>query len=82
MGRVDVGLKLTQDPKVILTAFGDMVRVPRRMSTPLEMKAKGAEIRLVYSPLDVLKLALKPPGARWYFLPLGSRPPRPLPPSH
>lgn len=71
MGRVDDGLQLAQDPNVILTAFGDMMRVPGRMGTPLEMKAKGADIRMVYSPLDALKLAEKNPGRQVVFFAIG-----------
>ncbi|WP_337868032.1 hydrogenase formation protein HypD [Meiothermus sp.] len=71
MGRVDDGLQLAQDPNVILTAFGDMMRVPGRMGTPLEIKAKGADIRMVYSPLDALKLAEKNPGRQVVFFAIG-----------
>lgn len=71
MGRVDDGLQLAQDPNVILAAFGDMMRVPGRMGTPLEMKAKGADIRMVYSPLDALKLAEKNPGRQVVFFAIG-----------
>ena len=71
MGRVDDGLKLAEDPKVILTAFGDMMRVPGRMGTPLEMKTKGADIRMVYSPLDALKLAEKNPEREVIFFAIG-----------
>jgi hydrogenase expression/formation protein HypD len=71
MGRVDDGLKLAQDPKVILTAFGDMMRVPGKMGTPLELKAKGADVRMVYSPLDALKLAEKNPEREVVFFAIG-----------
>lgn len=71
MGRVDDGLQLAQDPKVILTAFGDMMRVPGQMGTPLELKAKGADIRMVYSPLDALKLAEKNPEREVVFFAIG-----------
>lgn len=71
MGRVDDGLRLAQDPKVILTAFGDMMRVPGQMGTPLELKAKGADIRMVYSPLDALKLAEKNPDREVVFFAIG-----------
>lgn len=71
MGRVDDGLKLAQDPNVILTAFGDMMRVPGQMGTPLEMKAKGADVRMVYSPLDALKLAEKNPDRQVVFFAIG-----------
>jgi len=71
MGRVDDGLKLAQDRRVILTAFGDMMRVPGQMGTPLEMKARGADIRMVYSPLDALKLAEKNPDREVVFFAIG-----------
>lgn len=71
MGRVDDGLRLAQDPKVILTAFGDMMRVPGQMGTPLEMSARGADIRMVYSPLDALKLAEKNPEREVVFFAIG-----------
>jgi hydrogenase expression/formation protein HypD len=71
MGRVDDGLKLAQDPNVILTAFGDMMRVPGQMGTPLELKARGADIRMVYSPLDALKLAEKNPERQVVFFAIG-----------
>lgn len=71
MGRVDDGLKLAQDPKVILSAFGDMMRVPGRMGTPLKLKAQGADIRVVYSPLDALRLAEKNPEREVVFFAIG-----------
>jgi hydrogenase expression/formation protein HypD len=57
MGRVDDGLSIAAHPGVILTAFGDMMRVPGTKGTPLELKARGGDIRMVYSPLDVLRIA-------------------------
>ena len=71
MGRVDDGLTLAENPKVILTAFGDMMRVPGTKGTPLELKAKGADIRMVYSPLDALKLAEKNPDREVVFFAIG-----------
>jgi hydrogenase expression/formation protein HypD len=71
MGRVDDGLKLAQNPQVTLTAFGDMMRVPGQMGSPLELKAKGADIRMVYSPLDALKLAEKNPDRQVVFFAIG-----------
>ena len=71
MGRVDDGLSLTADRKVILTAFGDMMRVPGRTGSPLEHKARGADIRMVYSPLDALKLAQKNPDREVVFFAIG-----------
>ncbi|CAN5664110.1 hydrogenase formation protein HypD [soil metagenome] len=71
MGRVDDGLALAATPGVILAAFGDMMRVPGRRGTPLELKAKGADIRMVYSPLDALKLAEKNPDKHVVFFAIG-----------
>ncbi|HET7469260.1 MAG TPA: hydrogenase formation protein HypD [Gemmatimonadales bacterium] len=71
MGRVDDGLSLAQDPRVILTAFGDMMRVPGRGGSPLEHKARGADVRMVYSPLDALKLAEAHPDREVVFFAIG-----------
>ena len=61
MGRTDDGLALAQRPEVIFTAFGDVMRVPGRRGSPLAHKARGADVRMVYSPLDALKLAQEEP---------------------
>ena len=71
MGRVDDGLSIAGNPNVILTAFGDMMRVPGRNGTPLEHKARGADIRMVYSPLDALKLAQQNPDREVVFFAIG-----------
>jgi hydrogenase expression/formation protein HypD len=57
MGRIDDGLSIAQDPNVIFAAFGDMMRVPGTQGSPLEHKARGMDVRIVYSPSDALKLA-------------------------
>jgi hydrogenase expression/formation protein HypD len=57
MGRIDDGLSMAQQPDVIFTAFGDMMRVPGTQGSPLEHKARGMDVRIVYSPSDALKLA-------------------------
>ncbi|MGH7140527.1 MAG: hydrogenase formation protein HypD, partial [Pirellulales bacterium] len=57
MGRIDDGLDLAGDPNVIFTAFGDMMRVPGSKGSPLESKARGADVRIVYSPMDALGIA-------------------------
>ena len=59
MGRIDDGLALAGEPDVIFTAFGDMMRVPGTHGSPLEHKARGLDVRIVYSPLDALKLAAR-----------------------
>jgi hydrogenase expression/formation protein HypD len=71
MGRVDDGLDLTADPAVILTTFGDVLRVPGRRGTLLERKARGADVRMVYSPLDALRLAREHPDRQVVFFAIG-----------
>lgn len=71
MGRIDQGLDMAADPDVILAAYGDMMRVPGSKGSPLESKARGADVRMVYSPLDALKLAQHNPGKRVLFFAIG-----------
>jgi hydrogenase expression/formation protein HypD len=71
MGRMDDGLAIAARPEVIFTAFGDVMRVPGRGGTPLEMRAKGADVRMVYSPLDALKLATENPDRHVVFFAVG-----------
>ena len=61
MGRVDDGIALAHEPGVIFTCFGDMMRVPGSRGTLLEAKAEGADVRMVYSPLDALRIARENP---------------------
>src|SRR5579862_302472 len=67
MGRVDDGLAIAQQRDVIMTAFGDMMRVPGTRGTPLELKARGVDIRMVYSPLDALRIAQATPEKHVVF---------------
>ena len=71
MGRMDDGLNLAKDPSVIFTAFGDVMRVPGSHGSPMELKAKGADVRMVYSPLDALKLTVQNPDRKVVFFALG-----------
>jgi hydrogenase expression/formation protein HypD len=71
MGRIDDGLALAEQPNVIFAAFGDMMRVPGRKGTPLEYQARGADVRMVYSPLDALKLAQANPQKHVVFFAIG-----------
>ncbi len=57
MGRVDDCVALAERPEVIFTTFGDAMRVPGSKKSLLKAKAEGADVRMVYSPLDALKLA-------------------------
>jgi hydrogenase expression/formation protein HypD len=71
MGRVDDAISLAEQPGVIFTSFGDMLRVPGSTSSLLEAKARGADVRMVYSPLDALKLAQAHPDKRVVFFAVG-----------
>jgi hydrogenase expression/formation protein HypD len=71
MGRVDDGLAIAEKPGVILTAFGDMMRVPGTKGTPLEYKARGYDVRMVYSPLDALRIAQREPNRHVCFFAIG-----------
>lgn len=70
-GRVDDGLTIAEQPNVILACFGDMMRVPGTKGTPLEYKARGCDIRMVYSPLDALRLAKENPQKHVCFFAIG-----------
>ncbi|MEO5904572.1 MAG: hydrogenase formation protein HypD [Gemmatimonadaceae bacterium] len=71
MGRIDDGLKLAKQPNMIFAAFGDMMRVPGAHGSPLEQKAKGLDVRIVYSPSDALKLARMNPDKHVLFFAIG-----------
>jgi hydrogenase expression/formation protein HypD len=76
MGRVDDAIHIAEQPDVILTSFGDMMRVPGGGGSFFDSSARGADIRMVYSPLDALKIARQNPWSSWRS---GSRPRRPPP---
>jgi len=71
MGRIDDGLSMAARPDVIFTAFGDMMRVPGTSGSPLEHKARGMDIRIIYSPSDALKLARNNPDKHVMFFAIG-----------
>src|SRR5205085_11298162 len=71
MGRIDDGLAMAENDGVIFTAFGDMMRVPGTRGSPLEYKARGADIRIVYSPADALRLAERNPDRHVMFFAIG-----------
>ncbi len=71
MGRVDDGIAVARQPGVIFTCFGDMLRVPGSRETFLDAKASGADIRMVYSPLDALRIAKANPDREVVFFAIG-----------
>ncbi|MFI2651455.1 hydrogenase formation protein HypD [Micromonospora fulviviridis] len=71
MGRVDDAIAIAHEPGVIMTAFGDMMRVPGGSGSFFDAKAAGADIRMVYSPLDALKIARTNPDRKVVFMAIG-----------
>ena len=71
MGRIDDAIHIAEQPDVIMASFGDMMRVPGGKQSFLDAKAAGCDIRMVYSPLDALKLARQNPGRRVVFMAIG-----------
>jgi hydrogenase expression/formation protein HypD len=68
---VDKAIAIARRPEVILTSFGDMLRVPGSHQDLLSVKASGDDIRMVYSPLDAVKLAEKNPDKKVVFFAIG-----------
>jgi hydrogenase expression/formation protein HypD len=71
MGRVDDCVALAEHPSVIFTTFGDAMRVPGSMKSLLQAKADGADVRMVYSPIDALAIAATNPDKEVVFFGLG-----------
>lgn len=71
MGRIDDCVALAEQPGVIMTTFGDAMRVPGSKRSLLAARAAGADVRMVYSPLDALALARKNPDREVIFFALG-----------
>ncbi|SMH33898.1 hydrogenase formation protein HypD [Azospirillum agricola] len=71
MGRIDDCVAIAEDPRVILATFGDAMRVPGSKKSLMQAKADGADIRMVYSPLDALALARRNPDREVVFFGLG-----------
>ncbi|WP_435103328.1 hydrogenase formation protein HypD [Arhodomonas sp. AD133] len=71
MGRVDDCVALAEHPSVIFTTFGDAMRVPGSKKSLLQAKADGADVRMVYSPMDALAIARANPDREVVFFGLG-----------
>jgi hydrogenase expression/formation protein HypD len=71
MGRVDDCIAIAGRPEVIFTTFGDAMRVPGSRKSLLQAKADGADVRMVYSPLDALALAREHPEREVVFFAIG-----------
>src|SRR5215218_2769454 len=68
---IDKALEIASQPHVIFCSFGDMLRVPGSRSDLFAVKAAGGDVRVVYSPLDCLKLAEQNPGRTVVFFAVG-----------
>ena len=71
MGRLDDAIHIAKQPGVILATFGDMMRVPGGAGSFLDANAEGADVRMVYSPVDALKIARRNPDRHVVFLAIG-----------
>lgn len=68
---IDKAIAVAQIPGVIVTTFGDMLKVPGSYSSLQEVKANGSDVRMVYSTLDALQIAAANPGKSVIFLGIG-----------
>lgn len=68
---IDKAIAIATRPEVIFCSFGDMLRVPGSSRSLFDAKAAGADIRIVYSPLDALRLAKANPARQVVFFAVG-----------
>ncbi|MEU6643953.1 hydrogenase formation protein HypD [Saccharomonospora sp. NPDC046836] len=71
MGRVDDAIHIARQPGVLMTSFGDMMRVPGSGGNFFDSNAEGTNIRMVYSPLDALAIARHNPEQQVVFMAIG-----------
>ncbi|MCE7006829.1 hydrogenase formation protein HypD [Kibdelosporangium philippinense] len=71
MGRIDDAIHIARQPGVLMTSFGDMMRVPGSDGNFFDSNAEGTTIRMVYSPLDSLKIAKQNPDLHVVFMAIG-----------
>lgn len=69
--QIDLACQLARQPGVLVSSFGDMLRVPGRQSSLLEARREGGRVQLVYSPLDAVELARRDPSRIVVFLAVG-----------
>lgn len=70
--RIDAAIRLAENEDIVLCSYGDMMRVPASGGDSLiKARARGADIRMVYSPLDAVKLAKAEPDVRFVFFAVG-----------
>ncbi len=71
VGYIDKAIEIAGHPGTILCSFGDMLRVPGTAGDLLAAKARGGDVRIVYSPLDALAIARAEPGREVVFFAVG-----------
>jgi hydrogenase expression/formation protein HypD len=71
LGLIDQAILIASRPEVIFCSFGDMLRVPGSRLDLFRVKAAGGDVRVVYSPLDCLKIARENPGREVVFFAVG-----------
>lgn len=71
MGRIDDSIHIARQSGVLMTSFGDMMRVPGSNGTFFDSNAEDTNIRMVYSPLDALKIARQRPDEHVVFMAIG-----------
>jgi hydrogenase expression/formation protein HypD len=69
--QIDKALVIAARPDVIFTSYGDMLRVPGSTTDLLSLKARGADVRIVYSPLDAVRIAAANPERQVVFFAIG-----------
>src|SRR5258706_16093689 len=75
--QIDKAIRIAAQPDVIFCSFGDMLRVPGTRHDLLSVKAAGGDVRVVYSPLDCLRLAAENPRRSVVFFAVGFEPTAP-----
>jgi hydrogenase expression/formation protein HypD len=68
---IEKAIEIASTPNVLFCSFGDMLRVPGNSKDLLSVKAAGGDVRIVYSPLDALKLAVDNPDREVVFFAVG-----------
>jgi hydrogenase expression/formation protein HypD len=71
LGMIDKSLEIASRPDVIFCSFGDMLRVPGTHSDLFQVRSRGGDVRIVYSPLDAVQLAEDNPDKQVVFFAIG-----------
>ncbi len=69
--KIDLAVELAQKPGLIFTSFGDMLRVPGSKGSLLKAKSNGADVRIVYSPIEAVQIAARNPQKEVVFFAVG-----------